>query len=106
MAVSVNAKVEGEVAWCAAVLQTTLELHELAHEVEVGRDDVALPLDELEGVHHAEEAALHDVGDGDGGGAGHACHTVHEHFAVRSVNVICERTQEYSLVQKSYLVTM
>lgn len=58
-----------------------LELEELAHEAEVGRDDAAALLDELEGLVQLHAVGPHEVGQTDGGGAGDARLTVHEHAA-------------------------
>ena len=50
-------------------LDGLLELEQLAHEVEVGRDDGAPQLDELVRLARAHGEVLDEVGDGDGGGA-------------------------------------
>ena len=51
------------------VPQALLVLVQLPHEVEVGADDGPARLDELVGLCHGDGVALHEVGDGDGGGA-------------------------------------
>ena len=89
--VSVDAKVNGKVTRDASVLQASFELHELTHEVEVGRDDVAVALDEVEGLHHGEARAQHDVSDGDGCRTRHARHTMHQHTSARTLHVICSQ---------------
>lgn len=58
-----------------------LELEELAHEAEVGRDDAAALLDKLEGLVQLDAVGPHEVGEANGGGAGDAGLTVDEHAA-------------------------
>lgn len=58
-----------------------LELEQLAHEAEVGRDDAAALLDELEGLVELYAVGAHEVGQADGGGARDARLAVHEHAA-------------------------
>ena len=58
-----------------------LELQELTHEAEVGGDDAAALLDKLEGLVQLHAVGPHEVGEANGGGAGDACLTVHEHTA-------------------------
>jgi len=50
-------------------LERLLELEQLAHKVEVGRDDGAPGLHEPVGIHHRHGEILDEVGHGDGGGA-------------------------------------
>lgn len=55
-----------------------LELEQLSHEAEVGRDDAPALLDELKGLLQLH-SLLHDqVGQADGGGAGDASLAVHK----------------------------
>lgn len=58
-----------------------LKLEELSHEAEVGRDDAAALLDELEGFVQLHAVGPHEVGEADRGGAGDACLTVHKDTA-------------------------
>lgn len=58
-----------------------LELKELAHEAEVGRDDAAALLDEFEGLVQLDAVGAHEVGQADGGGTGDAGLAMHEHAA-------------------------
>lgn len=56
-----------------------LELEELTHEAEVGGDDAAALLDELKGLVQLHAVGAHEVGEADGGRAGDAGLTMHEH---------------------------
>lgn len=56
-----------------------LELQQLAHEAEVGGDDAAAPPYKLERFVQTYPLSLHQVGQADGGRAGDACLTVHQH---------------------------
>lgn len=58
-----------------------LKLEELPHEAEVGRDDAAALLDELEGLVELHTVGPHEVGQTNGGRAGDACLTVHKDTA-------------------------
>lgn len=58
--------------WRYAVVEVLLELQQLAHEVEVRRDDGPLAFDKLVGVGHGHPAVLHQVGDHNGGRSRHA----------------------------------
>lgn len=55
-----------------------LELQELPHEAEVGRDDAAALLDELEGFVQLDAVGAHEVGETNGGGARDPSLTVHK----------------------------
>ena len=61
-----NAQVNAQVADDVAVIETSLKLHQLSHEVEVWRHDAATALDVLERVHHGHAAVQHDVRHSDG----------------------------------------
>lgn len=56
-----------------------LELQQLAHEAEVGRDDAAAPAHKLKGFIQTHALPLHQVGKADGCRAGDACLTVDQH---------------------------
>lgn len=58
-----------------------LELEELTHEAEVGGDDAAPLLDELEGLVQLHAVGAHEVREADGGGARDSRLAVHEHTA-------------------------
>lgn len=62
--------------------EVALERVQLPHEVEVGRDVRLARADQLEGVAQAQPVPLHEVGQGDGHGAGHARHAVDQHAAL------------------------
>ena len=51
-----NAQVNAQVADDVAVIEASLELHQLSHEVEVWRHDAATALDVLKRVHHRHAA--------------------------------------------------
>ncbi len=76
-----------------AFVDLLLERQQLPHEVEVGSDDGATRLDELVSVEHGECRVLHDIGDGDGGGARHAGLTVHQHLPSAIPNSFCKYTR-------------
>lgn len=58
-----------------------LKLEELSHEAEVGRDDAAALLDELEGFVQLHAVGPHEVGETNRGRAGDACLTMHKDTA-------------------------
>ncbi|MPC36379.1 hypothetical protein E2C01_029835 [Portunus trituberculatus] len=60
-------------------VELLLEVLELAHEVEVGRDVGLLDAHVLVGFLEVELLLVHEVGDGDGDGAGDAGQAVHQH---------------------------
>lgn len=70
-------------------LQRGLPLHQLAHEVEVGRDDGPPRLHELVRVDHGAARVLHEVRDDHGGRAGHAGLAVHQHALARLPRLVC-----------------
>ena len=85
---------DGEVEHCAAVAESWaaclrgasgrgqdlgLELEELTHEAEVGGNDAAPLLDKLKRLVQLHAVRAHEVCEANGGGAGDASLTVHEH---------------------------
>lgn len=56
-----------EDAWCDSTVEILLKLQQLAHEVEVWRDDGPPGFDKLVGVCHGHPGVLHQVGNYDGG---------------------------------------
>lgn len=85
---------DGEVEDCAAVANgwtarlwrtrgrgqdLGFKLKQLTHEAEVGGNDAAALFDKLEGLVQLYAVSAHQVGKANGGGAGDACLTVHEH---------------------------
>ena len=72
--------------------QVRLELDELLHEVEVGRDDGAARLEEVVGLLESEPLVVHEVGEADGGRPTHPRLTVHQHFAVTLTHRLCKET--------------
>ena len=75
-----------------AAVQVLLKLQQLTHEVEVGRDDGPAGLDELVGVRHGHPGVLHQVGDDDGGRAGHTCLAVDEDALSGMLSFLCTHT--------------
>ena len=60
-------------------VELLLEVLELAHEVEVGRDVGLLDAHVVVGLLEVELLLVHEVGDGDGDGTGDAGQAVHQH---------------------------
>ena len=65
----------------ALALEKLFEFEQLAHEVEIGRDDGPALLDQRVGVDQRQAGVGHQVGDGDGRRARHARVAVHQHGA-------------------------
>lgn len=65
-----------------------LKLQELAHETEVGRDDVPTLLDEVKSRIQPQLLRPHDVGHADGGRAWDACFAVDQHLSPRLLHII------------------
>ena len=65
------------------------ELEQLAHEVEVGRDDRSTLLDRVERVHHRPAVPGHQVGDHQRRRPRHARLTVNEHLAATTARRLC-----------------
>lgn len=74
-----------------------LELQELAHEAEVGRDDAAPLLDELEGLLESDAVGAHQVRQADGGGARDPRLAVDEHTAAFITHRICGKQRRVSV---------
>ena len=64
-------------------------LHQLAHEVEVGRDDRPALLDDAERVHHRAPVARHQVRDDQCGRPRDARLAVNEHLAAATARRLC-----------------
>ncbi|KAI5627135.1 hypothetical protein C0J50_13633, partial [Silurus asotus] len=58
--------------------EISFKLQELAHEVQVGRDDRSSQLHKLVGVHHGHPGVFHQVRDDDSGRARDARLAVNE----------------------------
>ena len=65
-----------------------LELQQLAHEAEVGRDEGPTALDDVEGLVQLQPLGPHDVGHADGGRAGDARLTVNQDLSARLLHAI------------------
>ena len=65
-----------------------LELQELTHEAEVGRDEGPTLFDDVEGFVQLQPLGPHDVGHADGGRARDACLTVNQDLAARLLHTI------------------
>lgn len=72
-------------------LEGGLPLHQLAHEVEVRRDDETPRLHVLIGVDHSHARVFHQVGDDDGGGARHPGLAVHQHPSACLSGIVCNQ---------------
>lgn len=66
-----------------------LELQELPHEAEVGRDDAAALLDKLEGFVQLDAVGAHEVGETNGGGARDSSLTVHKDTSAFVSHRVC-----------------
>ena len=82
-------------AWSQGLL---FKLEQLAHEVDVGRDDGAFVLDEGEGVAERALGARYQVGEHDGGRARHARLAVHQHTPAGRQGAICRRAKGGSII--------
>lgn len=72
-----------------------LELQQLPHEAEVGRDDAAAAAHKLKGLVQAHALPLHQVGQADGGGARDPRLAVHQHTPTGVPHGVCgERRSE------------
>lgn len=71
-----------------------LELLQLVHEAEVGRDDAAPLLDDVKGGLQPQPLRPHDVGHADGGRARDARLAVHQHLAPRLLHLIWSRRRK------------
>lgn len=71
-----------------------LELQQLPHEAEVGRDDAPPLLDELEGLLQPHALLHHQVGQADGGGARDAGLAVHQHAPAALLHRIWGRERD------------
>lgn len=72
-----------------------LELQQLAHEGQVGRDDLAPLLHKVKGFVQPDASGVHEVGQADGSGAGDACLAVHQHSAAALFHRVCGGRSEY-----------
>ena len=73
--------------------QSLLELEQLAHEVQVRRDDGSALLDEGVGFDEAELRVAHQIRDGDGGRARDARVAVDQHGAAVRSRFLCENKE-------------
>lgn len=70
-----------------------LELQELAHEAEVGRNDAAALLHKLEGLLQLDPVGAHQVRKADGSRPGDACLAVDENAATFVPHGVCRRSK-------------
>lgn len=68
--------------------QVLFELHELSHEVEVGRDDGSLGLEVAVRIHQGQSQVAHKVGHRYGWRAGDARVAVDQHTAAVGVGLV------------------
>lgn len=72
----------------AVEAQRPLEVQQLTHEVEVGRDVGLFPLDEVVGVVERQVELLHQVGHGDRHRAADAGQAVHQDAALLGAGLV------------------
>lgn len=70
-----------------------LELQQLAHEGQVGGDDLAPLLDEVESLVQFDALRVHQVRQADGGRAGNTCLTVDQHPTSALLHRVCKKRQ-------------
>lgn len=78
----------------ALALERLLQLVQLPHEVEVGRDDGPRGLHQLVGLAHGHVSVAHEVRDGNGGAARDAGLAVHQHARARRPSAFCRQTNK------------
>lgn len=73
-----------------------LKLLQLVHEAEVGRDDLAPLLDDVEGGLQPQSLRPHDVGHADGGGARDSRLAVDQHLPPRLLDLVWRSSTRWS----------
>lgn len=90
--------------WRYSVVEVLLKLQQLAHEVEVRRDDGPFAFHKLVGVGHGHPAVLHQVGDHDGGRSRHARLAVDQKAHSCLVCFLCRKEGEENLNMETQAV--
>lgn len=83
-----------------------LELQQLPHEGQVGRDDLAPLLHEVEGLVQPDAPRVHEIGQADGGGAGDPRLAVHQHPAAALLHRVCGYTSGYETLLYRHLANI
>lgn len=78
-----------------------LKLQQLAHEGQVGGDDLTSLLYEVKGLVQFDALRVHQVSQADGGRAGDTCLTVYQHSASALLHRVCKRRQDGARDQQS-----
>lgn len=74
----------------SALAQILLQLQQLAHEVQIGRDDRPGHFHQLVGLQQGERLVPHDVGDGNGGAPRNPRVAVQQHSGTRFPCIFCK----------------
>lgn len=88
----------GSVVARAVQPQRPLEVQELAHEIEIGRNVGFLPLDEVVGVVQGEVEPLHQVGHGDRHRAADTSQAVDQDPTLLRPSLICGGGKTYEMI--------
>jgi len=75
-------------------LKALLELEQLAHEVQIGRNDGTPLLDHRVGLDQSERRVTHQVGDGDGRRSRNSRVAMDQHGSVRFPRFICKDSKK------------
>ena len=85
--------VDGRRVTCGS-LKALLELEQLAHEVQIGRNDGTPLLDHRVRLDQSERRVTHQVGDGDGRRSRNSRVAMDQHGPVRFARLICKKSRK------------